>query len=352
MCGRSASPSRGRRCGSRTRRFRSSRRRRRAGSRDREALEGWRDGRDGRGGKAGKAGSAGDETVRSVRRPLRASQWRPSPDTARRARPRGPRSSCAPSSRPPRCTPASRPLTRSGSTRKTDVGAFQPTRMPAFKGFWVREIPQPAELKPEWLEQNGERFGRVAMLRRALFPLQPGRFTIEPTEVDLVARLAEIGPFGTPFGRSETLHLKTEPIALEVLALPPSPPDFTGAVGDLTVSARLDRSALTVGEAATLTIRSTGRGNLQSLRPPELLDPGRHPGLSAAPGERRTAYRRQSCFVSGVDLRPGRRSARGASRYRRSRCRTSTRWARSSAARRPVRSRSRSPAIRWLPRAR
>ena len=52
---------------------------------------------------------------------------------------------------------------------QTDVGAFQPTHMPAFKGFWVREIPQPAELKPEWLEQNGERFGRVAMLRRALF---------------------------------------------------------------------------------------------------------------------------------------------------------------------------------------
>ena len=78
---------------------------------------------------------------------------------------------------------------------QTDVGAFQPTHMPAFKGFWVREIPQPAELKPEWLEQNGERFGRVAMLRRALFPLQAGKFTIEPTEVDLVARVAEIGPF-------------------------------------------------------------------------------------------------------------------------------------------------------------
>ena len=171
---------------------------------------------------------------------------------------------------------------------QADVGAFQPTRMPAFKGFWVREIPQPAELKPEWLEQNGERFGRVAMLRRALFPLQAGRFTIEPTEVDLVARLAEIGPFGTPFGRSETLHLKTEPIALEVLALPPSPPDFTGAVGDLTVSARLDRSALAVGEAATLTIRSTGRGNLQSLRPPELSLPE---GIRAFPPRQESAER-------------------------------------------------------------
>jgi hypothetical protein len=171
---------------------------------------------------------------------------------------------------------------------QTDVGAFQPTRMPAFKGFWVREIPQPAELKPEWLEQDGERFGRVAMLRRALFPLQAGRFTIEPTEVDLVARMAEIGPFGTPFGRSETLHLKTEPIALEVLALPPPPPDFTGAVGDLTVSARLDRATLAVGEAATLTIRSTGQGNLQSLRAPQLPIPD---GIRVFPPRKESAER-------------------------------------------------------------
>ncbi len=171
---------------------------------------------------------------------------------------------------------------------QTDVGPFQPSHLPAFKGFWVREIPQPAELKLDWIQQNGERFGRVAMLRRALFPLQAGHFEVEPTEVDLVARLAEIGPFGTPFGRSETLHLKTEALALDVQPLPPSPAGFTGAVGDLAVSARLDRSALSVGEAATLTIRSTGRGNLQSLKAPALAIPD---GLRAFPPRQENAER-------------------------------------------------------------
>jgi hypothetical protein len=165
---------------------------------------------------------------------------------------------------------------------QSDINAFQPTAIPDFKGFWVREIPQPQELKPEWVELDGERFGRVPMLRRALFPLKPGSFAIDPTEVDVVARIADIGPFGSPFGRNESLHLKTErtTLAARPLPAPPSGVPFSGPVGDVAISARLDRAALEVGQAATLTVRCTGRGNLQSLAPPNLALP---PGLRGFP---------------------------------------------------------------------
>jgi len=155
---------------------------------------------------------------------------------------------------------------------QSDINAFQPTKVPDFKGFWVREIPQPQELKPEWVEIDGERFGRVPMLRRAIFPLQSGRYSIDPTEVDVVARIADIGPFGSPFGRNESLHLKTEPAVIVAKPLPPGTAGggFAGPVGEVTLSARLDRNALDVGQAATLTVRCTGRGNLQSLAPPAL----------------------------------------------------------------------------------
>jgi hypothetical protein len=156
---------------------------------------------------------------------------------------------------------------------QSDISAFQPTKVPDFRGFWVREIPQPEQLTPEWVVIDGERFGRVPMLRRAIFPLQEGRHTLEPTEVDVVARIAEIGPFGSPFGRNESLHLKTGSPTLTARALPPPPAGAAGVsppVGEITLSARLDRSALEVGQAATLTVRCTGRGNLQSLAPLEL----------------------------------------------------------------------------------
>ena len=92
-------------------------------------------------------------------------------------------------------------------------------------------------------------------------------------------------------GRVDPIEAVEQPrqmLGLEVLALPPSPPDFTGAVGDLTVSARLDRSALAVGEAAALTIRAAGRGSLQGLRPPELSIPE---GIRAFPPRQESAER-------------------------------------------------------------
>lgn len=171
---------------------------------------------------------------------------------------------------------------------QADIGAFQPTRLPDFKGFWVREVPQPEPLRPEWITEKGERLGRVPMLRRALYPLSPGRFRLEPTEVDLVVRLADIGPFGSPFGRSETLHLRTEPVELEVRALPSPPPGFAGLVGEVAVSAKLDRSRLEVGEAATLTLRAVSRGHLQSLATPELRLPD---GLKTFPPQQRADER-------------------------------------------------------------
>ena len=155
---------------------------------------------------------------------------------------------------------------------QSDIGAFQPTELPDFHGFWVREIPQPSELKPEWVEERGERFGRVPMLRRALFPLQAGKLVIEPTAADVVATIADFGPFGSPFGRNESFHLKTEPMGLTARPLPPAPGGalFQGPVGEVALSARLDRTELDGGQAATLTVRCTGRGNLQSLAPPAL----------------------------------------------------------------------------------
>lgn len=158
---------------------------------------------------------------------------------------------------------------------QAEVSAFRPRPLPDFRGFWVREIPQPERLRPEWIEVGGERFARVSMLGRALFPLRPGRHRLGAVTADLVIRLAEVGWFG-PLGRDEQISLSTEPVELEVRALPAAPEGFGGAVGPLEVAASIDPRRVESGQATTLELVIAGDGQLQGLEPPAISAP---PGL-------------------------------------------------------------------------
>lgn len=155
---------------------------------------------------------------------------------------------------------------------QAEVSAFRPRPLPDFRGFWVREIPQPERLRPEWIEVGGDRFARVPMLGRALFPLRPGRHRLEAVTADLVIRLAEVGWFG-PFGRDEQISLTTEPLEIEVRPLPPAPEGFGGAVGPLEVAATLDPHRVETGQASTLELVVAGGGHLQGLEPPTIAAP-------------------------------------------------------------------------------
>jgi len=173
---------------------------------------------------------------------------------------------------------------------QSDISAFNPLGLPDFRGFWAREVNLPDKVRPEWVERDGERYGRVVMLQRALYPLQAGKLTLEPIEVEVVARLAQSGFFG-PFAQPISLRKKTEPLTVEARPLPAPPPGFGGVVGDLELTARLDRSETDVGQAATLTVAAESRGNLQGLAAPELELP---PGLTAYPPRPETSERVES----------------------------------------------------------
>jgi hypothetical protein len=101
---------------------------------------------------------------------------------------------------------------------------------------------------------------------KALFPLQAGKLTVTPREL-------EIGQVDF-FGRAVRVQrLKSEPVTIEVTPLPAAgrPASFDPAsVGRFSVQARLDRDRVSVGEAVTLTLTIGGQGNLRKLQPPKL----------------------------------------------------------------------------------
>lgn len=155
---------------------------------------------------------------------------------------------------------------------QTDVSGFRPRALPELAGLWTRELELPARSSPQWVEIDGERFGRVPMLARALFPLRPGEIAIEPVTVDVLARMVDDDWIGR-IRRDEPLVLATRRTALTVRPLPPQPAGFSGLVGELELSATVDPASLDAGQATTLVVRAATTGNAQGLPPPEILLP-------------------------------------------------------------------------------
>jgi len=171
---------------------------------------------------------------------------------------------------------------------QADIRSIQARALPEFQGFWTRDLELPRQPRPEWVEIGGERFGRVPLLRKALFPLAPGPIEIGPATIDVVASIAELAAFGAPFGRLSEVRRSSAPLVVEVRPLPAAPEAFRGAVGSFRLDATLDPPAVTAGEAATLILTLTGSGNLRSLPDPQLDLPA---GIRSFPPESRSEER-------------------------------------------------------------
>jgi hypothetical protein len=143
---------------------------------------------------------------------------------------------------------------------------FSPTKEPRTDGFWVEELEVPQSQRGLSLTEqviDGRVYLVAPLMRKALFALKPGRYTISPLEADI----SKVGFFGAPL-RSE--HLKAEPLTIEVVPLPAGAPAGLdpSAVGSFTLNAQVDRDHVQVGEAITLKLQLTGQGNLRKIALP------------------------------------------------------------------------------------
>jgi BatD DUF11 like domain len=180
---------------------------------------------------------------------------------------------------------------------RDDISSMASREMPTFRGFWVRDVPQPQHLPTDMVTVGNERFGRVVVLQKALFPLRPGHHSIEPASMDVLARVVEPRWFGPPLSRPEQVALQTTAVPLDVQPLPPAPPGFAGAVGQLALTARLDPPRLRLGEAATLTVTLAGRGNVQGVAVPQIAPP---PGVELLPPQQQGDERLVGTTVQGA----------------------------------------------------
>ena len=145
---------------------------------------------------------------------------------------------------------------------------YSPTKEPRTDGFWAEELEVPQNrgglsLSEQVLE--GRVYLFAPLMRKALFGLNPGKYTITPLEADI----SRVDFFGAT---THSEHLKADPVTLEIVPLPAgAPAGFDpSAVGRFTLAAEVDRDHVQVGEAITLKLRLDGQGNLRKIPLPAM----------------------------------------------------------------------------------
>jgi hypothetical protein len=148
---------------------------------------------------------------------------------------------------------------------------------PSYSGFVREEFG--------WKRYNRIYQGDVYVINEMnsyLFPVTPGESVIEPTRVvvtlDNFSNLFNFDPFDSRSLRSRTRRgsqsdtLYTEPLNLTVLPLPREgrPRDFKGSVGHFNMNISLSGTEATVDETILLTVKISGRGDINSISPPEI----------------------------------------------------------------------------------
>jgi hypothetical protein len=122
---------------------------------------------------------------------------------------------------------------------------------PTFEGFWRVDLGDVLQFSQVI---NGQTYN-VTELRTTLFPTRSGEIVIDPSRLVLPATVFEAE-------RSTVSNALT----VQVRPLPDGAPvGFTGAVGQFTMDARLDRDRVPVGESITLELTIRGDGNVEQM---------------------------------------------------------------------------------------
>jgi hypothetical protein len=145
---------------------------------------------------------------------------------------------------------------------------YAPSKEPRTDGFWVEDLDVPNQGGRLSLSQqmvDGRVYLTGPLLRKALFGLKPGKYTVTPLEADI----SRANFFGATV---QSEHLKTDPLTFEILPLPPgAPAGFdTSAVGQFRLAAAIDRDHVQTGDAITLKLTLEGDGNLNKIPLPTL----------------------------------------------------------------------------------
>lgn len=155
-----------------------------------------------------------------------------------------------------------------------DLRGFQSDSFPT-EGFSAGKLQIQQRLRRR--AQVGNRVYTVFPLTLPLTPVRAGKLTLGPATASVSLIVSAPNEGGDPFfgrffnqGDQKQVSVTTDAAEIEVLPLPEQnkPADFSGAVGDFTLSATAGPTNVTVGDPITVRIQIAGHGAFDTVTLP------------------------------------------------------------------------------------
>ena len=151
--------------------------------------------------------------------------------------------------------------------------------MPDLKGFHTQEVELPRQKQWTLEHYNGRNYNTTVYSQYVLFPQQSGKLEIPSITFEGV--VTEVIPSSDPFdifsgGRSRDIkkNIVTPKLSINVKSLPEGKPsNFSGGVGDFTMSSSISTQELKTNDAVTIKVIISGIGNMKLINTPEVAFP-------------------------------------------------------------------------------
>ena len=167
---------------------------------------------------------------------------------------------------------------------RTDFRIRDFKKIPSYAGFFVQEIKEKGQPQNTQTKEtiNGVNYAVFDIYETFLIPQQTGQLTIEPYELDCIVRqksnkrprsiIEQI--MGGGYEDVE-YTIKSKPITIDVSPLPEAnkPPNFSGAVGEYSFKAQINKDKVKADDGVNLTISVIGKGNIKLIDAPKIPFP-------------------------------------------------------------------------------
>lgn len=151
--------------------------------------------------------------------------------------------------------------------------------MPDMKGFQMQEIQLPQQKQYSMEHYNGRNYNTIIWRQYVLFPQQTGKLEIPAVTFDGVVAQQTISddPFDAFFNGGGYIEVKKKIVApkvvINVKPLPVKPANFSGGVGEFTMTSSINAKEVKTNDAVTIKLTIKGAGNMKLITSPDVKFP-------------------------------------------------------------------------------